>query len=241
MSEYVIECRNLTKQYGYVKVLKGVSFEVEKAEILALAGDNGAGKSTLIKILAGALKPTSGEIFVNGQKVHFSSPQDAQRLGIITVYQESALCDNLSVAENFFLGQEITHSLIKLVDIVDLKEQERRAKEFLKSHGFDLDVRRRVEVLSGGQRRAVAILRALYGKPKVLLLDEPTAGLSIKGKEMLFDLLRKIRDVVPMILVSHSPDDICRLCDRVLVLRLGEVTFYGRVSEIDKDQLAMYY
>jgi simple sugar transport system ATP-binding protein len=242
MNDKAIECRNITKCYGSVEALKGVSFELEqKDDILALAGDNGAGKSTLIKILRGVLKPTSGELFVNGINARFSSPRDANRAGLLSVYQESALCDNLSVAENFFMGQEIVRSVARVMEIVNLKEQERRAKKYLGSRGFDLDVQRKVAAFSGGQRRAVAILRALYAKPKILLLDEPTAGLSVKGKEMMFDLFRGVRDVVPMILVSHSPDDVVSICDRVLVLRLGEPSFYGNVDEIDKDRLVTYY
>lgn len=242
MNDKAIECRNITKCYGNVEALKGVSFELEqKDDILALAGDNGAGKSTLIKILRGVLKPTSGELFVNGKNARFSSPRDANRAGLLTVYQESALCDNLSVAENFFMGQEIVRSVARVIEIVNLKEQERRAKKYLGSRGFDLDVQRKVAAFSGGQRRAVAILRALYAKPTILLLDEPTAGLSVKGKEMMFNLFRGVRDVVPMILVSHSPDDVVSICDRVLVLRLGEPSFYGNVDEIDKDRLVTYY
>ena len=241
MTEKALECKNITKKYGNVEALKGVSFYLENNGILGLSGDNGAGKSTLIKILRGVIKPTSGEIFLHGEKVNFPNPEDANKAGLYSVYQESALVDNLSVAENFFLGNEVVNKFAKMVDMVDMDKQEKEAKSYLKDRGFDLDVTKNVGSFSGGQRRAIAILRALYAKPEILLLDEPTTGLSVKAKEMMLGLFQEIRDEVSMIFVSHSPEDVINMCDRLLVLRLGQQSFFGSIAEIERDEIVSYY
>ncbi|MEM1589381.1 MAG: ATP-binding cassette domain-containing protein [Candidatus Bathyarchaeia archaeon] len=241
VDEAIIAGKNLKKTYGSIEALKGVSFELSKGEILGLAGDNGAGKSTLIKILRGVVAPSSGELWIEGRMVRFWSPEEANRVGIACVYQEYTLCDNLSVVENFFLGQELLRPLFGFLRVINRKEQKKRLQEFLAKHNFSLDIQKKVTALSGGQRRILTILRALYANPKVLLLDEPTAGLSVKAKETMFNVLKQLKSNVGMIIVLHSPEDVIRICDRILVLRLGEVSFYGDNCGLTPEQLIGYY
>ena len=208
----ILECLNISKNFGRIQALNNVSFYLKKKEILGIMGDNGAGKSTLIKIIRGAIKPTSGKILLEGKEVIFESPREATNAGIGAVYQESALVEHLTMAENFFLGQEPTRSVFGgLFKFVDYKKMWKESSESLKELGFDLDVRELISNFSGGQRQAVAITRAMHFKPKLILLDEPTSALSEKAIDILFEILKKSKELYPMIFVGHDLDDALRL------------------------------
>ncbi len=222
--DVVLECRGVTKNYGHIQALKEVSFILRKGEILGLVGDNGAGKSTLVKIIRGALIPTSGAIYIEGKPQRFRSPRDAIRNGIQCVYQESALVEQLSIAENFFLGQEPVRRFLGLFRFVDFKMEHDESSKFLAKMGFDLDVREEISNFSGGQRQAVSVMRALYFNPKILLLDEPLTALSEKAKGVLRSFLIEVRKTCPVILVTHDFEGALEICDRLIVLKLGQVS-----------------
>ena len=189
-----LECRNIVKYYGHVQALNNVNLQLYKGEMLGLVGDNGAGKSTLVKILRGVIKPTSGKVLIEGEVKKFKNPRYAVQQGILCVYQESAIVEQLSVADNFFLGQEpIKNNAKALIKRVDNKKMRLESSQYLSKMGFDLDVRDEIKNFSGGQRQAVSILRALYFNPKILLLDEPTTALSEKAKVRLFEFLQETK------------------------------------------------
>jgi simple sugar transport system ATP-binding protein len=228
----ILECRNISKSFDQIEALKDVSFRLTQGEILGLVGDNGAGKSTLIKILRGVIEPTSGEIYIEGKKKKFNSPRDAIREGIQCVYQEAALIEQLSVAENFFIGQEPVRRYANgLVNFVDFKKMEKDSDEYLARMGFHLKVTDEIRNFSGGERQAVAVMRALYFKPRILFLDEPTTALSEKAKRALFDLLRASKKICPMIFVTHDLKDAIELCDRIIILKLGKIVSEFKARE----------
>jgi ABC-type sugar transport system ATPase subunit len=226
VSNVILDCRNISKSFDQIEALREVSFSLSNGEILGLVGDNGAGKSTLIKILRGVIQPTSGEIYIEGKRKKFSSPRDAIREGIQCVYQEAALVEQMSVAENFFIGQEpVKRYAGGLVSFVDFEKMEKDSAEYLARMGFHLKVKDEIRNFSGGERQAVAVMRALYFKPKILFLDEPTTALSEKAKRALFDLLRASKKICPMIFVTHDLKDASELCDRIIILKLGRIVF----------------
>ena len=223
---------DITHYYGNVQALDKVNLKLRKGEMLGLVGDNGAGKSTLVKILRGVIKPTSGNIFIEGEKKVLSSPRDAVRYGIQCVYQEQALVEQLSIAENFFLGQEpIKGGGKSVIKLVDYKKMVRESNRFLTKMGFELHVGDEIRRFSGGERQAVSILRALYFDPKILLLDEPTTALSEKAKIKLFELLQETVKVCPMILITHDIYDAVRICNRIIVLKHGNVVYEYKMEE----------
>lgn len=238
----VLECRNITKNFGHIQALKGISFKLHEEEILGLVGDNGAGKSTIIKIIRGVFKPSSGEIYIEGEKKEFENPGSAIREGIQCVYQESAMVEQLSVAENFFLGREPIKRYAKgLIKFVDFKKMRAEANQHLMDVGFNLEIEEEINNFSGGQRQAVAVARALYSKPKILLLDEPTTALSEKAQMRLFTLFRRIREICPMIFVTHDLDDAIKLCDRIMIIKLGGPAFETDVKESCKKEEILKY
>jgi D-xylose transport system ATP-binding protein len=214
----MLELRSVSKSYGPVKALTGVDFCVNAGEVMALVGDNGAGKSTLIKVIAGAHTLDSGTVTMAGHPAVIRSPKDSQALGIATVFQDLALCDNLSVVSNLFLGAELTHA-----GALDELEMEQRTVELVRSLGMKVpDVRALVGALSGGQRQSVAIARALLGAPKVVVLDEPTAALGVEQTALVLNLVQKLREQgLGVVLISHNMGDVLSVADRITVLRLG--------------------
>jgi D-xylose transport system ATP-binding protein len=214
----VLAMSGISKRFGAVHALSDVSLEVYPGEVVALVGDNGAGKSTLIKAIAGVSPPDAGEIRWQGQSVHVAMPADAAALGIATVYQDLALCDNLDVVGNLFLGQELT-----VAGVLDEIAMECRSLGLLHSLSVQLpSVRVQVAALSGGQRQSVAIARSLLGDPKVVMLDEPTAALGVAQTAEVLNLIELLRERgLGVILISHNLADIHAVADRVVVLRLG--------------------
>jgi simple sugar transport system ATP-binding protein len=218
----LLELRNIHKHFGAIQALKGVNLRLEAGEVLGLLGDNGAGKSTLMKVISGAYRPDDGEYLLEGSPVSFRSPQDARKRQLEMVYQDLALCDTLSVAKNIFLGREPTRYLAGL-KFVDQARLHANASEVLaRLHIKVPSTRVKVRHLSGGQRQAIAIGRALSFAPKVLILDEPTAALAVKEVNEVLDLIRRLRDEgVGIILISHRLQDVMAVSDRIMVMYEG--------------------
>ncbi len=230
----VLALRGISKRFGGVQALLDVELQLRAGEVVALAGDNGAGKSTLIKVISGVSPTDRGVIEWEGGLVHIKRPHDAHALGIATVYQDLAMCDNLDIVGNLFLGREIDR-----VGVLDEVEMERRARELMRTLSIRIpDVRMPVAALSAGQRQAVAIFRALMGSPKVLLLDEPTAALGIEQTSHLLDLIEQVRDRgMAILLISHNMGDIKAVADRVAVLRLGRNNGLFDVNTTSQEQV----
>ncbi|MEU7041666.1 ATP-binding cassette domain-containing protein [Streptomyces varsoviensis] len=214
----VLALRGVSKRFGAVQALTDVELEIHPGEVVALVGDNGAGKSTLVKAIAGVGPADDGTIEWEGRPVTIDRPHTAQGLGIATVYQDLALCDNLDVVGNLFLGREIVRA-----GILDEVEMERRSRELLATLSIRIpSVRIPVASLSGGQRQTVAIARSLLGEPKVVILDEPTAALGVEQTAQVLDLVERLRERdLGVILISHNMADVKAVADRVAVLRLG--------------------
>jgi len=216
----LLQLRDITKSFGSVQALTDVDFEVRNGEVMALVGDNGAGKSTLIKCIAGTHQADSGEILFEGRQVHIHGPKDAARLGIEVVYQDLALCDNLDVVQNMYLGREVHDPLFRLREA----PMEQRTAETLKSLAVTTirSVRQPVATLSGGQRQSVAVARAVMWNNRVVFLDEPTAALGVAQTRQVLDLVKRLGDQgLAVILVSHNLSDVFEVADRITVLRLG--------------------
>ncbi|HLJ36530.1 MAG TPA: ATP-binding cassette domain-containing protein [Ktedonobacteraceae bacterium] len=211
--------RGIGKSFGAVRALSEVDFDVYGSEVVGLVGDNGAGKSTLVKVIAGVGPADEGEIFVNGQKVSISTPQAANRLGIETVYQDLALCDNLDVVANLFLGHEAHSSLRTLNEI----EMEGQTLTVLKTLDVKIpSTRSLVATLSGGQRQSIAVAKSLLRKAQVVLLDEPTAALGVAQTRQVLNLIKRLREQgLGVVVISHNLADVFEVVDRVVVLRLG--------------------
>lgn len=214
----LLRAEGISKAFGAVDALRDVSLSVAAGEVVALVGDNGAGKSTLVKILAGVIQPDRGVIALDGKPVTFDGPGTARDQGIATIFQDLALCDNLSVFANLFLGREIRRG-----GFLDHVEMERRAWELLGQLSAKIpSVQTTIAGLSGGQRQTVAIARSLLGNPRVILLDEPTAALGVAQTAEVLALIRRLRDRGHgVILISHNMADVMSVSDRIVVLRLG--------------------
>jgi D-xylose transport system ATP-binding protein len=228
--------RGVNQRFGAVEALIDVDFEVDRGEVVALVGDNGAGKSTLIKAIAGVQPAITGEYFFDGEPVEIHTPTDAYRLGIATVYQDLALCDNLDVVANLFLGSELVASgPAHAVLVLDEIEMEQRTLALLESLAVTTlgSVRTEVGSLSGGQRQAVAIARSLIGEPRLVILDEPTAALGVSQTAQVLDLVARLRDQgLGVVIISHNLANVFHVADRIVVLRLGRrtATFDRRTS-----------
>jgi D-xylose transport system ATP-binding protein len=230
----VLAMRGIHKRYGAVQALTDVGLAVYASEVVALVGDNGAGKSTLVKTISGADPADSGVIEFNGHPVALKGPQDAVRLGIATVYQDLALCDNLDVVANLFLGHEPTGGVA-----LDEVEMERRTHELLTQMSVQIpEPRTPVASLSGGQRQSVAIARALLGEPSLIILDEPTAALGVAQTAQVLDLIERVRSRGhAVLLISHNLADVFAVADRVVVLRLGRTAGDFRLDETTQEEV----
>ncbi|MCY4087584.1 MAG: ATP-binding cassette domain-containing protein [Actinomycetia bacterium] len=215
----VIEVRGAAKSYGSIRALDGIDFAMNPGEVHALVGDNGAGKSTLLKILSGAIKPTAGTIYMDGRRVNLDNPQDSLDLGVATVYQDLALVPVLPIPENIFLGREPTR-----YGFVQRRRMVRAARDLFESLG-QMNIRNieaSVADLSGGQRQAVALARAIHGGGRALLLDEPTAALGVRESEAMLELIESLKTPQhAIVIVSHNLAHVFRVSDRITVLRRG--------------------
>ncbi len=218
--EPLLRLRGINKSFGAVRALSGVDFEVYAREVVGLVGDNGAGKSTLIKVISGVEPADDGEIFVEEQPVKIATPQAATRLGIQTVYQDLALCDNLDVVSNLFLGRE-EHSPVSILNENDM---ERQGVQVLRTLDVKLpSVRAIVKSLSGGQRQSIAVAKSILRNAKIVLLDEPTAALGVAQTRQVLQLIHRMREQgLAVVVISHNLADVFEVVDRVIVLRLGK-------------------
>jgi simple sugar transport system ATP-binding protein len=228
----LLRASGIRKDYGHVRALDGVDFDVRPREIHALVGDNGAGKSTLIKIIAGAVRPDAGTIEIDGKPVVFNSPHDAREAGIETVYQDLALADPLDAAENVFLGRELCYPGIRgWLGFVDRPAMRERTAAHLRDLAVNLpSITVPVETFSGGQRQAVAVARASVWGQRLVIMDEPVAALGVQQTTHVLDLMQRTRDEkgLSVILISHNLPEVLRVADRITVLRLGR-----RVGTLD--------
>jgi simple sugar transport system ATP-binding protein len=216
-----LEMEKISKSFGAINALQGVDFFIKPGEAVGLMGDNGAGKSTLVKIIAGNFLPTTGTILIEGKKISFTSPLDARKFGIEIVYQDLALCDNLTAAANVFLGREM-RSGIGPFSLLRHKEMNKRASALFQELKSETRANDLVERMSGGQRQAVAIARTRLSEPKLVLLDEPTAAISVRQVAEVLARIKQLRDTGhAVILVSHRMGDVFEVCDRIAVLRRG--------------------
>jgi simple sugar transport system ATP-binding protein len=233
----VLRAENIVKRFGSVTALRDVSIHLRKGEVLGLIGDNGAGKSTLIKIITGFHRPDEGKIFIDGEEVQLRSVSQAQSLGIRTVYQDLALVNDLSVYHNMFLNGEVTFRPLPFLNNRKMKE---RARRHLDDMGVNIpSIDTEVAMLSGGQRQAIAVARAVYSEAKILLLDEPLAAMGVKEGAMILDLIQRLRNEgeVSIILIAHNYAHVFDVCDRVNVLQHGRISYDKLTSETSVEEL----
>jgi ABC-type sugar transport system ATPase subunit len=234
----LLELRGVSKRFGPVLALRGVDLVVPAGEVTALAGDNGAGKSVLIKTIAGIHQPDGGQIYWEGRPVHIRTPRDAAALGIQTVYQDLALADNLDIVQNMFLGRERTRA-----GLLEDDSMETSAAKALAGLSVTTvrSIRQPVASLSGGQRQAVAIARAVLWNSKLVIMDEPTAALGVAQTEMVLDLVRTLADRgYAVLLISHNLHDVFVVADRIAILHLGRMVATGKVGEFDPQTVVSY-
>ncbi|MCX5515678.1 ABC transporter ATP-binding protein [Kaistia algarum] len=217
----VLELQNISKHFGAIHALSDVSLAIEPGEVVGLMGDNGAGKSTLVKIIAGNFRPTHGQMRLEGRDIVLHKPVEARQHGIEIVHQDLALCDNLTAAANVFLGREVRKGLGPL-QVLDYGAMYKRAGELFKELKSETRPRDLVKQMSGGQRQAVAIARTRLSDAKIVLMDEPTAAISVRQVAEVLNLIRQLRDQgIAVVLISHRMPDVFSVADRVIVMRRG--------------------
>ncbi|WP_428924831.1 ATP-binding cassette domain-containing protein [Marinibacterium sp. SX1] len=236
--DVLVRARGITKRFGALTALAGVDMDIRAGEVTALLGDNGAGKTTFVKVLAGAHPASDGTLEMAGQAVRFASPKDAAEHGIATIYQELALSENLTVAENVFLGHELTRRVLGL-PFLRRREMQARVAELLKTLDAHIhDTRALVGGLSGGQRQAVAISRALNLDARVVIMDEPTAALAVAETRKVLSLARRLAERgCAVVLISHNIADVFEVSDRMCVFRRGHKIAERHRSETDPDEI----
>jgi ABC-type sugar transport system ATPase subunit len=241
MTTPLLQARSITKRFGALQALADVDVDIHAGEVLAILGDNGAGKSTFIKILSGAYEPSAGTLLLDGAPVSFASPQDAADVGIATIFQELALSENLSIAENVFLGRELVR---RVLGVPFLKRQAMKQKvaellNTLEAHISDPEAA--VGSLSGGQRQAVAISRALNLNARLVVMDEPTAALAVAETRKVLQLIRRLAEGGrAVILISHNMHDVFEVADRIVVFRRGRKIAERRRSETDPEEVVSF-
>ena len=241
--EPILSVKKVTKRFGGLTAVNQVSWDIYPGEVVALLGDNGAGKSTLIKCISGVYSAEEGEIYFEGKHTHFSRPIDARREGIETIYQDLALANNLDVGANIFLGREVKKrylgGLVKTLDDAFMLEQSKAALAGLEIHFPTLT--QPIESLSGGQRQAVAIARAVYWDAKLMIMDEPTNNLGVPEQQKVLELIRRLRDSgVPVILITHTLPDVFAVADRLMVLHRGRKVTEKKTADTNTEELVQY-
>ncbi|GIH60664.1 MULTISPECIES: ATP-binding cassette domain-containing protein [Microbispora] len=231
----ILELRGINKSFGPVQVLHDVAFSAYPGEVTALVGDNGAGKSTLVKCIGGIHPIDSGEYFFEGERVHVSGPRDAAALGVEIVYQDLALCDNLDIVQNMFLGRERRSGLV--LDEDTMEEMAAKTLAGLSVRTVK-SLRQHVSSLSGGQRQTVAIAKAVLWNSKVVILDEPTAALGVAQTAQVLELVRRLADKgLAVVLISHNMNDVFAVSDRIAALYLGRMAAQVKASEVTHAQI----
>lgn len=241
--EPMLSVKHLVKRFGGLTAVNNVSVDIYPGEVVGLVGDNGAGKSTLIKCVSGVYQHDEGEIYFEGRRVRFSRPIEARRAGIETIYQDLALAGNLNVSANIFLGREIKREylagVIRVLDENYMLDESRKVLDML-----DIrlpNFREQIEKLSGGQRQAVAIARAMYWNAKLMIMDEPCNNLGVPEQRKVLDLIRKLRDQgVPVILITHTLPDVFAVTDRIVVLHRGRKVAEKRTADTDSQEIVEY-
>ena len=234
----LLELKGITKSFGPVRALDAVDLTVPPGEVTALVGDNGAGKSSLIKTVSGLWEPDGGEILWNGEPQHLHGPRDAEALGITTIYQDLALCDNLDIVQNMFLGHEPLKG-----GTLDEATMEKAARETLTELNVRTvrSIRQPVASLSGGQRQSVAVAKAVMSKAQLVIMDEPTAALGVAQTSMVLELIKTLSGRgVSVMLISHNLNDVFEVADRIAVLYLGHLAAQGPASGFDRQSLVEY-
>jgi D-xylose transport system ATP-binding protein len=236
----VLSVRNIQKQFGAIFALDDVSVDFNAGEVVAVLGDNGAGKSTLIKVISGTYTPDGGEMFLAGEKVAFTTPKDALDAGIQTVFQDLALCDNLDVVANLFLGREQRKSLFPGFSFFDGAGMRRKTMDLLKELAVDLpSVDAKVKDLSGGQRQSVAIAKAVNANCRIIIMDEPTAALGVAQTRKVLDLVQELRGRgMAVIYITHNMHDVMAVCDRCVIMKNGRSIGEVATSDVSRDELA---
>ena len=233
--------KDIFKNYGAVEALRGVSVDVQEGEVHAICGDNGAGKSTLIKVLSGVETPDKGEVVINDRPCHFTSPTDALRTGVATIHQDLAVAPRMTIFQNIFMGAELTKRFMGIPYLDKTTMRQDSLKYMSQLNKSITDMNTKVEALSGGQRQAVAICRALRWNADVVILDEPTAALGVRETEQVLELVRSLKLAgKTVILISHSMKDIVAVADRVSILRHGENQIDLNVAGLTADDLSHY-
>lgn len=239
-TKFVLEARDIVRNYGTVEALRSCSFNVRAGEVTALIGDNGAGKSTLVRILSGAEAADGGSIFIDGEQVNFSSPAQARKFGIETVFQDLALCPHLNPVQNMYLGREVLRKgILGKFGFMDQEEMRRGSEAAFRDLGSTVrSLKNNVAMMSGGQRQSIAVARSAAWASKVLFFDEPTAALGVVQKKNVIDLVRRVRDKgLGVVFISHSMPEVLEVADRVQVMRRGRVIADYKSSETNLEEL----
>jgi ABC-type sugar transport system ATPase subunit len=242
-TEPMLSVKNIVKRFGGLTAVNDASLEVYSGEVVGLVGDNGAGKSTLIKCISGVYHPDEGEIYFEGKRVRFSRPIEARRAGIETIYQDLALAGNLNVSANIFLGREVKNrylgGIIRTLNERYMMDESRKVLDTLDIQLPNFGAQ--IEKLSGGQRQAVAIARAVYWKARLMIMDEPTNNLGVPEQRKVLDIIRKLREQkVPVILITHTLPDVFAVTDRVIIMHRGHKVGEKRTSETDSQEIVEY-
>jgi simple sugar transport system ATP-binding protein len=235
----ILQVKQVHKHFGGLVAVNHVSLEVYPGEVMGLLGDNGAGKSTLIKMISGVYRPDEGSVMVDGKEVTFNSPLDARRQGIETIYQDLALCENLDAGANIFLGREVRRKKLGLFQELDNNYMLSEAQVVLEQLDIRIpNLRQPIRQLSGGQRQAVAIARAVYWNARLMIMDEPTAALGVPEQLKVLQLVRTLRErQIPVILISHNMQDVFAVADRVMVMRRGSNVGERKIKETNDNEI----
>ncbi|MBV7327194.1 ATP-binding cassette domain-containing protein [Chloroflexi bacterium TSY] len=235
----ILEVSNLTKRFGGLTAVDDVSLEIYPGEVIGLLGDNGAGKSTLIKMISGVYKPDGGKIILDDQEITVASPAEARESGIETIYQDLALCENLDAPTNIFLGREPMRRILGFLNQVDRKEMLTESQSVLDRLDIHIpNLRRPISEMSGGQRQAVAIARAVYWNARLMIMDEPTAALGVPEQRKVFELVRALQvQKVPVLMISHNLQDVFAVASRAIVMRRGKKVAERLLKETTSDEL----